>query len=162
MPTTVPNLWFDGQAEEAAAHYTSIVPNSEIVAVTHYGPDMPGPEGTVMTVNFTLDGQPYTGINGGPQFPFSEAVSFEILCSDQDEIDHYWKRLSEGGEEGPCGWLKDRFGVSWQVSSPLFLELSRDPDPARMQRAMQAVLTMGKIDLAALQRAADGAAGTPS
>ena len=108
-----------------------------------------------MTVSFSLDGQEYLGLNGGPQFPFTEAISFQILCADQDEVDHYWDRLSEGGQEGPCGWLKDRFGVSWQVEPVAWRELASDPDPGRAQRAMQAVLGMGKIDIAEVLRAAD-------
>ncbi len=117
MPKQIPCLWMDGTAEQAAQHYTSIFPNSSIGAVTRYGPDMPPPmqEGDVLTVTFTLDGQEYTALNGGPQFPHSEAISFQIMCRDQEEADHYWNRLAEGGEESQCGWLKDRFGVSWQV-----------------------------------------------
>jgi predicted 3-demethylubiquinone-9 3-methyltransferase (glyoxalase superfamily) len=156
MPTQTPCLWFDGQAEQAAAHYTAIFPNSKILGVTHYGPDMPGPEGEVLTVDFSLDGQRYVGLNGGPQFTFSEAISFQIMCADQDEVDHYWSRLSDGGEKGPCGWVKDRFGVSWQVNPTRLQELIDDPDPGRAQRAMQAMLRMQKIDIAELERAADG------
>jgi predicted 3-demethylubiquinone-9 3-methyltransferase (glyoxalase superfamily) len=156
MPTQIPCLWFDGQAEQAAAHYTAIFPNSKILGVTHYGPDMPGPEGEVLTVDFSLDGQRYVGLNGGPQFTFSEAISFQIMCADQDEVDHYWSRLSDGGEKGPCGWVKDRFGVSWQVNPTRLQELIDDPDPGRAQRAMQAMLRTQKIDIAELERAADG------
>jgi predicted 3-demethylubiquinone-9 3-methyltransferase (glyoxalase superfamily) len=156
MPTQIPCLWFDGQAEQAAAHYTAIFPNSKILGVTHYGPDMPGPEGEVLTVDFSLDGQRYVGLNGGPQFTFSEAISFQIMCADQDEVDHYWSRLSDGGEKGPCGWVKDRFGVSWQVNPTRLQELIDDPNPGRAQRAMQAMLRMQKIDIAELERAADG------
>ncbi len=155
MPTTVPCLWFDGQAERAATHYTTIFPNSEILGMTRYGPGAPGPEGSVMTVSFSLDGQEFVGLNGGPQFTFSEAVSFQIHCADQDEVDYYWSRLSEGGQEGPCGWLKDRFGLSWQVVPTMLFELVDDPDPGRAQRVTQAVLGMGKIEIAELQRAAD-------
>ncbi len=155
MPKTVPCLWFDGQAEQAAAHYVAIFPHSEILGVTRYGPGTPGPEGSVMTVSFSLDGQQFVGLNGGPQFTFSEAISFEIHCADQDEVDYYWDRLSEGGEPGPCGWLKDRFGVSWQVVPTVLLEMIEDPDPGRAQRAFQAMLSMGKIDIAEVQRAAD-------
>ncbi|MGH3613241.1 MAG: VOC family protein [Pseudonocardia sp.] len=155
MPKTVPCLWFDGQAEQAAAHYTAVFPDSKVLGVTRYGPDMPGQEGSVMTVNFSLDGQQFVGLNGGPQFTFSEAISFQILCADQDEVDHYWGRLSEGGEEGPCGWLKDRFGVSWQVVPTALLELVDDPDPGRAQRATQAVMGMNKIEIVELWRAAD-------
>lgn len=156
MTSIAPCLWFDGQAEQAAAHYTAIFPDSGILGVTRYGPDTPGPEGEVMTVDFSLDGQHYVGLNGGPQFPFTEAVSFQIHCGDQDEVDHYWTRLAEGGEEGQCGWLKDRFGVSWQVVPTRLIELLGDADAGRAQRATQAMLTMEKIDIAALERAADG------
>jgi len=158
MPTTIPCLWFDGQAEQAAEHYTSIFPNSTIGAVTRYGPDSPGgqAEGTVMTVDFTLDGRPYTGLNGGPQFPHSEAISFQIMCADQAEIDHYWDRLGEGGEEGPCGWLKDKFGVSWQVVPVDWMEIFNSPDRARAQRGFQAVMGMKKIVIAEVIAAAGG------
>ena len=156
MPTQTPCLWFDGHAEQAARHYTTVFPNSEILGTTRYGPGTPGPEGEVMTVDFSLDGQRYVGLNGGPQFAFTEAVSFQIDCADQDEVDHYWSRLAEGGEEGPCGWLKDRFGLSWQVVPTRLNELIADPDAGRAQRAMQAMLEMKKIDIAALERAADG------
>ena len=155
MPKQIPCLWFDGQAEQAAQHYTAIFPNSEIGEITRYGPDTPGEEGAVMTVEFRLDGQPYTGLNGGPQFTFSEAISFQIMCADQEEVDRYWSRLSEGGEEGPCGWLKDRFGVSWQVVPTRLYELLSDPDTARAQRAMQAMLGMKRIDIAEMERAAE-------
>jgi predicted 3-demethylubiquinone-9 3-methyltransferase (glyoxalase superfamily) len=155
MPKQIPCLWFDGQAEEAARHYTSIFPNSSIGTITHYGPDMPVPEGTVMTVSYTLDGQEYVGLNGGPQFPFTEAISFQIMCADQEETDRYWSRLTEGGEEGPCGWLKDKFGVSWQVVPTEMLSLLSDPDPGRAQRATQAMMTMKRIDLAEIRQAAD-------
>jgi predicted 3-demethylubiquinone-9 3-methyltransferase (glyoxalase superfamily) len=155
MPTQIPCLWFDGQAEQAAAHYTAIFPNSEILGVSRYGPDMGAPEGQVMTVEFSLDGQRYVGLNGGPQFTFSEAISFQIHCADQDEVDHYWTRLADGGEEGPCGWLKDRYGVSWQVVPTRLFELVGDADPGRAQRATQAMLAMKKIDIATLERAAD-------
>jgi predicted 3-demethylubiquinone-9 3-methyltransferase (glyoxalase superfamily) len=159
MPTQIPCLWFDGQAEQAAAHYTAIFPNSEILGVSRYGPDMGAPEGQVMTVEFSLDGQRYVGLNGGPQFTFSEAISFQIHCADQDEVDHYWTRLADGGEEGPCGWLKDRYGVSWQVVPTRLFELVGDADPGRAQRATQAMLAMKKIDIAALERAADTVPG---
>ena len=158
MPTQIPCLWFDGQAEEAAQLYTSVFPNSRIDEVTRYGPDLPPPmhEGDVVTVRFTLDGQPYTALNGGPQFRFTEAVSFQIMCADQEEADHYWYGLLEGGgEESQCGWLKDRFGVSWQVNPVQLLALLSDPDPGRAQRATQAMLRMRRIDIAEIQRAAD-------
>jgi len=155
MPKTIPCLWFDGQAEQAAEHYTAIFPNSKILGITRYGPDTPGPEGDVMTVNFELDWQEFVGLNGGPQFTFSEAISFQIMCADQDELDHYWEKLGDGGEEGQCGWLKDRFGVSWQVEPTVLMELIQDRDAGRAQRAIQAMLGMRKIEIAELQRAAD-------
>ncbi len=155
MPKTVPCLWFDGQAEQAAEHYTAIFPNSSVGEVTRYGPGSPAPEGSVMTVSFSLDGQQFVGLNGGPQFTFSEAISFQILCADQDEVDHYWERLSEGGQHSQCGWLKDRFGLSWQVVPTVLFELLKDPDPGRAQRATEAMLGMSKIEIAELQRAAD-------
>jgi len=155
VPKQIPCLWFDGQAEEAATHYTSIFPNSSIGDITRYGPDMPLPEGTVLTVSFTLDGQEYVGLNGGPEFRFTEAISFQIICADQEEADHYWTRLTEGGEEGPCGWLKDRFGVSWQVVPSELMTLMQDPDPGRAQRATQAMMQMKRIDIAEIRRAAD-------
>lgn len=151
-----PNLWFDGDAEEAAAFYCSVFPDSEIRATRPYPEGAPGPAGTVMTVEFVLAGQPFVGINGGPQFTFSEAVSFQVDCADQAEVDFYWERLSEGGEEGPCGWLKDRFGLSWQVVPRGMDEVFSAEDPARASRAMQAMLTMRKLDVAALRRAEAG------
>jgi predicted 3-demethylubiquinone-9 3-methyltransferase (glyoxalase superfamily) len=157
VPKQVPCLWFDGQAQQAAEHYTAIFPNSRITRLTHYGPDMPLPEGTVLTAEFVLDGQEYLALNGGPEFSFTEAVSFQIHCADQDEVDHYWERLSEGGEEGPCGWLKDRFGLSWQVVPRRLTELMQDPDPGRANRAAQAMMGMKKIDIAEVERAADAA-----
>jgi predicted 3-demethylubiquinone-9 3-methyltransferase (glyoxalase superfamily) len=156
----IPNLWFDTEAEEAADFYTSVFKNSRIVYVTHYTEAGPRPAGTVMTVEFELDGQRFVGINGGPQFKFDEAVSFQISCETQDEIDYYWERLSEDGEEGPCGWLKDRYGLSWQVTPTGMEELFADPDPQRAERAMRAMLGMSKIDMAALGRAADGVPAT--
>jgi predicted 3-demethylubiquinone-9 3-methyltransferase (glyoxalase superfamily) len=152
----VPNLWFDTEAEEAAGYYISVFKNSRIVNVTHYTESAPRPAGMVMTVEFELDGQRFVGINGGPEFKFDEAVSFQIDCETQDEIDYYWERLSDGGEEGPCGWLKDRFGLSWQVVPTGMEELFADSDPKRAERAMQAMLGMGKLDIEALRRAADG------
>jgi predicted 3-demethylubiquinone-9 3-methyltransferase (glyoxalase superfamily) len=153
-----PNLWFDTEAEEAAAFYISVFKQSRIVHVAHYTEGAPREAGTVMVVEFELDGQRFVGINGGPQFAFDEAVSFQITCEDQDEVDYYWDKLTEGGEEGPCGWLKDRFGLSWQVTPAGMEELFSDPDPTRAQRAMQAMLKMKKLDVEELRRAADGAA----
>jgi predicted 3-demethylubiquinone-9 3-methyltransferase (glyoxalase superfamily) len=152
----IPNLWFDTEAEEAAAFYTSVFRNSRIVNVTHYTEGAPRPAGMVMTVEFELDGQRFVGINGGPDFTFDEAVSFQIGCETQDDVDYYWDKLTEGGEEGQCGWLKDRYGLSWQVVPTGMEELFADPDPGRAQRAMQAMLGMRKLDMAALRRAADG------
>ena len=153
MPAQIPCLWFDGQAEAAAQLYTQVFPNSSIDGITRYGPDTPGTEGAVLTVEFTLDGTSYVGLNGGPEFTFSEAVSFQIMCADQAEVDHYWTRLSEGGEESQCGWLKDRFGLSWQVVPDRLLELEQDPDPARAGAAMKAMMGMRKIVIADLEEA---------
>jgi predicted 3-demethylubiquinone-9 3-methyltransferase (glyoxalase superfamily) len=151
-----PNLWFDTEAEEAAEFYCSVFPDSRIVSVARYPEGSPGPAGEVMTVEYELDGQRYVHINGGPQFTFSEAVSFQINCADQAEVDYYWERLTDGGEESQCGWLKDRYGFSWQVVPAGMEELFDDRDPARSQRAMQAMLPMRKLDIAELRRAADG------
>ena len=152
----VPNLWFDTEAEEAAAFYTSVFKNSRIVSTSHYTESAPRETGMVMTVDFELDGQRFVGINGGPNFKFNEAVSLQINCETQEEIDYYWERLSEGGEEGPCGWLKDRYGLSWQVTPAGIDELFTDEDPERADRAMRAMLQMRKLDVEALRRAADG------
>jgi predicted 3-demethylubiquinone-9 3-methyltransferase (glyoxalase superfamily) len=154
----VPNLWFDTEAEEAAKFYISVFDNSRIVNVARYTEAGPREAGTVMTVEFELDGQRFVGINGGPQFTFDEAVSFQISCEDQDEVDYYWDRLTEGGEESQCGWLKDRYGLSWQVVPTGMEEVFSDPDPERARRAMEAMLGMRKLDIAALRRAADGVA----
>jgi predicted 3-demethylubiquinone-9 3-methyltransferase (glyoxalase superfamily) len=156
MQKITPFLWFDGQAEEAAKHYTTIFDNSRVVDVTHYGPGAPGPEGTVMTVEFELDGQTFTALNGGPEFTFNEAISFSVACADQDEVDRLWDRLGEGGEPGPCGWLKDRFGVSWQIVPTVLPKLLADPDRERAGRVTKAMLAMGKIEIQALQDAYDG------
>jgi predicted 3-demethylubiquinone-9 3-methyltransferase (glyoxalase superfamily) len=151
-----PNLWFDTEAEEAARFYVEVFKDGRIVHVAHYNEAGPREAGMVMTVEWDVNGQRFVGINGGPDFTFSEAVSFQINCEDQEEIDYFWERLSEGGSEGPCGWLKDRFGLSWQVVPGGMDELFSDPDPTRATRAMAAMLKMGKIDIAALQAAADG------
>jgi predicted 3-demethylubiquinone-9 3-methyltransferase (glyoxalase superfamily) len=151
-----PNLWFDTEAEDAADFYISVFKNSRIVNVTRYPEGAPREAGMVMTVDFELDGQRFTGINGGPEFKFDEAVSFLINCEDQEEVDYYWERLADGGQEGPCGWLKDRYGLSWQVVPTGMEELFADPDRGRAQRAMQAMLGMRKLDIAALRAAADG------
>ena len=154
----IPNLWFDTQAEEAAQFYCSVFERSSIVGVTRYPEGSPGPAGTVMTVEWELDGQRFVGINGGPQFTFTEAISLQISCDTQEEVDHYWERLSDGGEEGPCGWLKDRYGLSWQVVPAGMEEALHDADPARAQRTMSAMMGMKKLDVEALRRAADGVA----
>ena len=150
-------LWFDIEGEEAARFYASVFPNSRITGISHYCEAGPREAGTVMTVDFELDGQPFLALNGGPEFTFSEAISYQVRCETQEEVDRYWTTLSEGGEEGPCGWLKDRYGLSWQVCPAGMAELLNDPDQARGQRAMKAMLGMSKIDLAALQAAAAGA-----
>jgi predicted 3-demethylubiquinone-9 3-methyltransferase (glyoxalase superfamily) len=152
----VTNLWFDTEAEEAAEFYTSVFENSRIVHVARYTEAGPRPAGMVMTVEFELDGQRIIGINGGPQFKFDEAVSLMINCETQQEIDYYWERLTEGGEESQCGWLKDRYGLSWQVVPTGMDEVFSDPDPERARRAMEALLKMRKLDIAALRSAADG------
>ncbi len=156
MPTITPNLWFDTQGEEAANHYVLIFPNSSIDKVTHYGEAGPREAGMVLTVEFTLDGKPFTAINGGPEFTFDEAISFLVPCKDQDEIDFYWTRLSEGGLESQCGWLKDKYGLSWQVVPTILDEMIADPDRDKAERAMKAMLGMVKLDIAELQRAFDG------
>jgi predicted 3-demethylubiquinone-9 3-methyltransferase (glyoxalase superfamily) len=153
----VTNLWFDGDAEDAARFYTSLFDDSRVVTVTHYPEGSPGEAGKVMTVVFELAGQRFIGINGGPQFHFTEAISLQIECETQAEVDELWERLTDGGEEGPCGWLKDRYGLSWQVTPRGLGELFSDPDPERSKRAMDAMLQMKKLDLAALQAAAGGA-----
>ena len=151
-----PSLWFDTEAEEAADFYTSVFKDSRIVHIARYTEAGPRPAGTVMSIEFELDGQRFIAINGGPQFTFDEAVSFMVSCETQEDIDYYWDRLSDGGQEGPCGWLKDRYGLSWQVIPTGMDELFSDPDPRRAERAMRAMLAMGKLDLAALRDAADG------
>src|SRR4051812_12077208 len=151
-----PSLWFDTEAEQAADFYTSVFKNSRIVSKAHYTEAGPREAGSVMTVEWELDGQRFVGINGGPEFKFSEAVSLQINCADQDEVDYYWDKLTDGGEEGPCGWCKDRFGLSWQVVADGMDELFSDPDQSRATRAMEAMFKMKKLDIATLQRAADG------
>ncbi|HJZ65854.1 MAG TPA: VOC family protein [Candidatus Acidoferrum sp.] len=156
MPKIYPFLWFDSQAEEAANLYCSIFPNSKAGKITRYGKGGPGPEGSVMTVSFSLDGQEFTALNAGPRFKFTEAVSFVIPCKDQSEIDYYWSKLTaNGGEESMCGWLKDKFGLSWQVIPANIGELLFDPDPEKSRRAVQAMLQMKKLDIAKLTAARD-------
>lgn len=152
-----PCLWFDTQGEEAAQFYVSVFKNSRIIDVTYYGDAGPRPAGSVMTVTFELDGQPFMALNGGPEFTFDEAISFQVHCESQDEVDEFWTRLSDGGQPGPCGWLKDKYGVSWQIVPNALPELLCDPDPERAARATKALLGMGKIDVDTLRRAADGA-----
>lgn len=155
MQNITPCLWFDTEGEEAATFYTSVFKNSRILSVSRYGEAGPRPAGSVMTVNFELGGQEFVALNGGPDFSFTEAISFQVSCSSQEEVDEYWDRLSQGGQEGPCGWLKDRYGVSWQVVPTALGELLGDPDPARAQRAMKAMLQMRKIDIEAMRKAVD-------
>lgn len=157
MPKITPFLWFDTQAEAAARFYVSVFPNSKINTITRYSDLGPGPVGGVMTVDFTLDGRQFTAINGGPHYKIDEAVSFVIHCDDQSQVDHYWEKLTaDGGQEVQCGWLKDRFGVSWQVTPQMLLELIADPDPKTVRRVMEAMMKMVKLDIAALEAAAQG------
>ena len=149
-------LWFNDNAEEAAKFYTSIFKNSKIGKITRYGDAGPGAKGTVMTVIFELAGQEFMALNGGPQFKFTEAISLMVKCESQKEVDELWEKLSEGGEKGPCGWLKDKFGLSWQVDPTVLGEMLSDPDPRKSQRVMKAMLKMSKIDIAALKRAYEG------
>jgi len=159
MTTITPCLWFDGNGREAAELYVSVIPDSRITDVSHYGPDQPGAEGAVMTVAFELAGRPFTALNGGPMYKFTEAVSLQVNARDQDEVDRYTERLTAGGGEvGPCGWVKDRFGLSWQVVPEELVTLIGDPDPLRANAAVQAMLGMTKIDIQALRAAADAAA----
>ncbi len=165
MTKVKPFLWFDDQAAEAAALYVDVFSTrpgadadrgrSRITNVSRYGDAGPGPAGSAMTVEFELDGQPVTALNGGPEYTFTEAFSFFVTCESQEEVDHFWIRLSDGGEEGPCGWLKDRYGLSWQIVPTALMELLGDPDPERSQRAMRAMLQMSKIEIEGLRAAAD-------
>ncbi|UYP20006.1 VOC family protein [Rhodococcus sp. Z13] len=157
MPALTPCLWFDMNAQEAAEFYTKVFPNSRILSTSYYPEGAPAPAGTVLTVEFELDGVRFTALNGGPQFPFTEAVSFRIDCADQDEVDHYWDSLlADGGEESQCGWLKDRFGLSWQVVPRRLVELLESSDPEVAQRANAAMMTMRRIDIAQVEAAARG------
>lgn len=158
MQKITPCLWFDGQAEEAANFYTSIFKNSRVLNISRYGEAGPMPAGTVLTVDFELEGHEFTALNGGPEFKFTEAISFQVSCRDQDEVDELWDRLSEGGEPGPCGWLKDRYGVSWQIIPTALPELLNDPDPEKSNRVMKAMLGMGKIEIQGLRDAYEGRA----
>ena len=156
MKKITPFLWFDKDAEEAAKFYVSVFPNSKIGTVARYGEAGPGESGSVMTVEFELNGLRFVALNGGPEFKFTEAVSFVINCETQEEVDDYWAKLSDGGEEGPCGWLKDRYGLSWQVVPTALMELLKDADPEKSQRVMKAMLQMGKIEIEPLRRAYAG------
>ena len=155
MQQISPFLWFDTQAEEAARFYVSIFKNSKILGVTRYGEAGPGPQGSVMTVTFELGGQEFIALNGGPHFKFTEAISFSVDCKTQEEVDELWRRLSEGGEEGQCGWLKDKYGLSWQINPTILGEMLSDPDPAKSKRVMEAMLKMKKIDIGRLKQAYD-------
>jgi predicted 3-demethylubiquinone-9 3-methyltransferase (glyoxalase superfamily) len=155
MPSITPSLWFDHNLEEAAAFYTSVFPNSHVGDLNRSTNAGPGEPGSVLSGTFVLDGNQFIGINGGPQFPFSEAVSFTVHCKDQAEVDYYWDRLTDGGEESQCGWCKDRFGLSWQIVPDRLYELVCDPDPARATAATQAMYGMRKIVIADMERAAD-------
>jgi predicted 3-demethylubiquinone-9 3-methyltransferase (glyoxalase superfamily) len=152
-----PCLWFDTEGEDAARFYTSIFPYSRVVDLARYGSAGPRPEGTVMTVSFELDGQRFIALNGGPDFRFNEAISFQVDCETQEEVDAFWSKLSEGGEEGPCGWLKDKYGVSWQIVPTALSRLLADPDREKSQRVMEAMLSMKKIEIDGLERAAAAA-----
>ena len=155
MLKVTPFLWFDNQAEDAASFYVSLFPNSKIDSISRYGEAGPGPSGSAMTVSFELDGLPVTALNGGPNYKFTEAFSFSASCDDQREVDRLWAALTDGGEEGPCGWLKDRWGLSWQIVPKALPQLLADPDRKRAQRAMQAMFKMKKLDIAVLREAAD-------
>jgi len=153
MQKITPFLWFDDQAEEAMNFYVSIFKNSKVISTTRYGDEGPRPKGAVMTATFQLDGQEFIALNGGPEFKFTEAISFFVNCETQEEVDGLWDKLSEGGEEGRCGWLKDKYGLSWQIVPTVLGELLNDTDPAKSQRVMKAMLQMNKIDIAGLKRA---------
>ncbi|MFD7445951.1 VOC family protein [Streptomyces sp. NPDC059909] len=150
-------LWFDGQAEEAANHYVSIFKNSRIGRIGRYNEAGPGPAGSVLAVEFEASGQKFVALNGGPQFTFNEAISFQIYCDDQDELDYYWDKLTEGGQEVQCGWLKDKYGVSWQVIPAGLTDMISDPDPEKAKRTTEAMFSMVKLDIAALKKAYEGA-----
>jgi len=153
MQKIVPCLWYDNQAEDAALFYVSIFKNSKVLDVARYGEAGPGPAGSVMTVSFVLDGREFVGLNGGPVFTFSEAISFQVGCETQEEVDYFWEKLSEGGTKGQCGWLKDKYGVSWQITPTILPELLRDKDPAKSQRVAAAMLKMTRLDIGRLKQA---------
>lgn len=156
MPVIRTSLWFDTQALDAARYYVSVFPNAKITDVSYWGPENPERNGSPLEVLFELDGRQFSAINGGPSFTLDAAVSIQVYCADQAEVDHYWEALGSGGEEVQCGWLTDRYGLSWQVIPQRLVELMTDPDPQRAQRAKQAMLAMVKLDIAALEAAADG------
>jgi predicted 3-demethylubiquinone-9 3-methyltransferase (glyoxalase superfamily) len=156
MQKITPCLWFDNQAEEAMHHYVAIFKNSKVGSVTRYGDAGPGPKGSVMTASFELEGQQFTALNGGPHFKFTEAISFVVDCKTQDEVDELWDKLSGGGQTQQCGWLKDKFGLSWQIVPSVLMQLMQDPDPQKSQRVMEAMLQMTKIDIAKLRQAYEG------
>jgi predicted 3-demethylubiquinone-9 3-methyltransferase (glyoxalase superfamily) len=156
MQKISPFLWFDNEAEEAMNHYVSIFKNSKAGSITRYGDAGPGPKGSVMTASFELEGQQFTALNGGPQFKFTEAVSFVVSCETQEEVDRLWDKLSEGGQTQQCGWLKDKFGLSWQIVPSVLIEMMKDPDPQKSQRVMEAMLQMTKIEIARLKQAYEG------
>jgi len=153
MKKITPYLWFENQAEEAANYYASIFKNSKIHEIQRYGEAGPGPAGSAMIVTFELEGQNFIALNGGPQFKFNEAISFYVDCQTQEEVDELWAKLSAGGEEGPCGWLKDKYGLSWQIIPTTLTELLSDPDPEKAERVMKAMLQMSKIDIEGLKKA---------
>ena len=156
MQRITPCLWFDKEAEEAARFYVGIFKNSQIKTVSRYGDAGPMPKDTVMVVVFDLDGQEYLALNGGPIYHFSEAISLSVTCENQDEVDYYWRKLTLGGQEGPCGWLKDRYGVSWQVVPRQLTEMMRGEDPAKVKRMTEAMFKMKKLDIAVLEQAYEG------
>ncbi len=156
MQTITPFLWFDTQAEEAANFYVSIFKNSKVLGITRYGEAGPGPKGTALTVQFEIEGQTFTALNGGPNFKFTEAVSFVVHCTNQEEVDYFWEKLLEGGKESQCGWLKDKYGLSWQIVPNILVELLQNPDPEKAKRVMQAMMKMIKIDIETLEQAAAG------
>lgn len=156
MNKLTPCLWFDFNAEEAVEHYLGIFRNGKVHEVTRYGDAVPVHKGKALTIRFEIEGQDFLALNGGPQFPFTEAISISVDCADQEEVDTLWAKLSAGGSEGPCGWLKDKFGLSWQIVPREMVDMLKDPDPARSQRAMAAMMKMGKIDIAALRAAFEG------
>jgi predicted 3-demethylubiquinone-9 3-methyltransferase (glyoxalase superfamily) len=156
MQKITPFLWFDNQAEEAMNFYISVFDNAKVLRIVRYGDVGPGPKGTVMTANFLIEGQEFVALNGGPAFTFSQAISFVVNCTTQEEIDTFWEKLSEGGEKQQCGWLKDKFGVSWQIVPGVLAEMLGDADPQKSQRVMKSLLPMGKIDIKKLKQAYNG------